>query len=508
MTMNHAFRLAAVVAVVFLCTQPIARGDEAKSGGSDKNRPNIVLVVADDLGPDLGCYGNDAIHTPNIDRLASQGVRLRNAFCTTASCSASRSVILTGLYNHANAQYGHEHSFHHFRTYDNLKSLPVLLAEVGYRTARIGKLHVGPESVYRFDVALPGGARSPVQMAENCKEFVSARDDRPFFLYYCTADPHRSGARVADDPHRPDAFGNRPQGYPGVEAITYEPDDVHVPAFLPDTPTCRAELAQYYQSVSRVDQGVGRLVEVLREAGTIHNTLIVFTSDHGIAFPGAKTTLYEPGMVVPMIVAGPGIERRGQWCDAMVSLVDITPMLLDAAGALPDEANADDAKADAENLEVAKAESAKPDAAKLHGRSFLAALNEEKPDGWDEVFASHTFHEITMYYPMRCVRTRQYKLIWNIAHGLPYPFASDLWEAPTWQDVYQRGPDALYGRRTIRAYIHRPKFELFDLESDPDETTNLADDPRYADVLQSMQGRIKEHQNRTSDPWILKWEYE
>jgi N-sulfoglucosamine sulfohydrolase len=318
---------------------------------------------------------------------------------------------------------------------------------------------------------------------------------------------------VADDPHRPDAFGNRPQGYPGVEAITYKPGDVRVPAFLPDTPTCRAELAQYYQSVSRVDQGVGRLVEVLREAGAIDNTLIVFTSDHGIAFPGAKTTLYEPGMVVPMIVAGPGIERRGQWCDAMVSLVDITPMLLDAAGALPDEANADDAKADAENLEVAKAESAKPDAAKrdapkLHGRSFLAALNEEKPDGWDEVFASHTFHEITMYYPMRCVRTRKYKLIWNIAHGLPFPFASDLWEAPTWQDVYQAGPDSLYGRRTARAYLHRPKFELFDLESDPDETQNLSDDPHYADVLKDMQGRIKEHQQRTSDPWILKWEYE
>ncbi len=496
MMLNHALRLAAAVIAVVFCAQAIVRGNDEHTGRG--KRPNIVLVVADDLSPDLGCYGNDAIRTPNIDRLAAQGVRLRRAFCTTASCSASRSVILTGLYNHANAQYGHEHSYHHFRTYDDLKSLPVWLSEAGYRTARIGKLHVGPESVYHFDVALPGGARSPVQMAENCKDFVSAGDDRPFFLYYCTADPHRSGARVADDPQHPDAFGNRPQGYPGVEEVAYDADDVRVPAFLPDTPTCRAELAQYYQSVSRVDQGLGRLIDVLREAGVYDNTLIVVTSDHGIAFPGAKTTLYEPGMVVPMIVTGPNIERRGQWCDAMVSLVDLAPTLLDAAGALPNE----EISVDGDSGDT------KPDAPKLHGRSFLAALNEENPKGWDEVFASHTFHEITMYYPMRCVRSRKYKLIWNIAHGLPYPFASDLWEAPTWQDVYQHGPDAMYGRRTVDAYIHRPAFELFDLENDPDETHNLADDPRYTDVLKEMQGRIKQFQKRTSDPWVLKWEYE
>ena len=227
-------------------------------------KPNIVLIVCDDLSPTLGCYGNTAIKTPHIDRLAADGVRFSHAFCTTASCSASRSVILTGLYNHANAQYGHEHSYHHFRAYDNLKSLPVRLADAGYRTARIGKLHVGPPEVFRFERTIAGNDRNAVAMADNCREFIAAANDKPFFLYFCPSDPHRSGDIVKSDPHLPNAFGNQPQGYPSVREIKYDPAQVIVPPFLPDTPVCRAELAQYYQSVSRIDQGVGRLVEILK----------------------------------------------------------------------------------------------------------------------------------------------------------------------------------------------------------------------------------------------------
>src|SRR5688572_18836808 len=222
-------------------------------------RQNIVLIVTDDQSPDLGCYGNTKIKTPNLDALAAEGVRFTSAFCTTASCSASRSVILTGLYNHANAQYGHEHSYHHFRAYDSIKSLPVLLSAAGYRTARIGKLHVGPPEVYKFDQALPGNARSPVEMADNCRELIADESDKPFFLYFCTADPHRGGGKIgADGPQPrqakgkgksgkasgkatsrrleppsmlPDAFGNRPQGWPGIKEVKYEPKNVIVPPF-------------------------------------------------------------------------------------------------------------------------------------------------------------------------------------------------------------------------------------------------------------------------------------
>ena len=109
---------------------------------------------------------------------------------------------------------------------------------------------------------------------------------------------------------------------------------------------------------------------------------------------------------------------------------------------------------------------------------------------------------------MRVVRTDRYKLIWNIAHGLPYPFASDLWAAPTWQDVYKKGPDALYGKRTVRDYIHRPKFELFDLQKDPSESINVADDSAYKSILDELQADMKKFQAKTGDPWILKWDYE
>jgi N-sulfoglucosamine sulfohydrolase len=459
--------------------------------------PNILLIVADDMSPDAGCYGNSTIRTPHLDRLAAEGVRMIHAYCTTASCSASRSVLLTGLQNHANAQYGHEHSYHHFRTYDNLKSLPVRLSDAGYRTARIGKLHVGPPEVYRFDRELPGNARSAIDMANRCRDLFAEASDKPFFLYFCTADPHRDGQQVAGDPLGTNSFGNRPKAYPGEAPVTYDPANVQVPSFLPDSPTSRAELAQYYQSISRVDQGVGKLVELLKETKQYDNTLIVFTSDHGMAFPGAKTNLYEPGMHIPLILRGPGVPKAesgpGKSCSAMVSMPDITATLLDFAGATP-------------KLEApAKKDAAKPT---LHGRSFRTVLASEQPAGWDEVYASHTFHEITMYYPMRVVRTRTHKLIWNIAHPLPFPFASDLWEAPTWQAAYKLGPNAKFGQKTVQDYIHRPQFELYDLQTDPGEARNLAADPKQAELLAEMKARLKAFQKRTSDPWLLKWDYE
>ena len=154
---------------------------------------NIVLFVTDDQGQDAGCYGNPKLKTPHLDALAADAVRFDNAFCTTASCSASRSVILTGMQNHANAQYGHEHVYHHFRAYDDVESLPVMLQRGGYRTGRVGKLHVGPPEVFHFQQTFKADARNPVAMADACREFIAKESERPFFLYFCTADPHRGG---------------------------------------------------------------------------------------------------------------------------------------------------------------------------------------------------------------------------------------------------------------------------------------------------------------------------
>jgi N-sulfoglucosamine sulfohydrolase len=426
------------------------------------------------------------IKTPNLDTLAADGMRFTHAYCTTASCSPSRSVILTGLFNHANGQYGLEHAAHHFRSFENVKSLPARLSAAGYRTARIGKFHVAPERAYRFDEMLPGNPRNGVAMAERCRELIAAESDRPFFLYFCTADPHRGGGVAEEMAERPDRFGNRPRGqsYPGIKPVHYDAADVVVPPILPDTPACRAELAQYYESVSRADAGLGRLVEILKQAGRYEDTLIVYIADNGIPFPGAKTTVYEPGIRLPCIVRNPYAEKRGVVSAAVVSWVDITPTILDFAGI---ELGADD---------------------KLHGRSFAPILEQEKPSRWDEMYASHTFHEVTMYYPMRVVRSGRYKLIWNIAHPLPFPFASDLWNSATWQDSLKRGEEFLYGKRTIKSLVHRPEFELYDLERDPDEIQNLASDPAHRDALNNLQDKLKEFQRRTGDPWLLKWERE
>ena len=462
---------------------------------------NVVLFVTDDQSPDAGCYGNLAARTPHLDRLATEGVLMSSAFCTTASCSASRSVILTGQYNHATGQYGHQHSYHHFRTYNGIRSLPVRLNSAGYRTCRIGKYHVGPEKVYKFETVLKANSRSPVEMANKCRPFLNAADKRPYFLYFCTSDPHRGGGTVKA-PYGPNAFGNRPFGFPGVEPIKHDPSRVFVHDFLPDTPVCRAELAQYYQSVSRIDQGLGRLIKLIKESGTYDQTMIIFTSDHGIAFPGAKTTLYEGGMRIPMVIRNPYGRRDGKPCNAMVTLADLTPTILDFARAKPKQpARAKRPKGKRKRRRTGPSNV-------LHGRSFLSALESIDPRGWDEVYASHTFHEITMYYPMRVVRTRRYKLIWNLAHQLPYPFASDLWAAPTWQDIYRQGMSAKYGKRTVKAYIHRAKFELYDLVEDPHEVKNLAASPKHATRLKRLKEKLKAFQQRTRDPWILKWRYE
>ena len=288
-------------------------------------------------------------------------------------------------------------------------------------------------------------------------------------------------------PLKPNSFGNKPPGKEpkGVVPVHYKPEEVIVPPFLPDTPACRAELAQYYESISRVDSGrrpVDRDSEEGRQVRR-HADYLHFRQRRSVS--RAKTTVYEPGLNLPCIVRNPAAKKRGVVSEAFVSWVDITPTILDFAG-----------------VQSARA------IQKLHGRSFLPILDQKKPTGWDEVYASHTFHEVTMYYPMRVVRSGRYKLIWNIAYPLSFPFASDLYGSPTWQDALKHGEDYMYGKRTVKDYEHRPQFELYDLEADPDELHNLADESDHHDTLLALQQKLKQFQKRTGDPWIIKWQHE
>ena len=432
---------------------------------------NVVMFVADDHGAEaFGAYGNPVVKTPNLDRLAAEGTRFTHAFATTASCSASRSVILSGVHNHRNGQYGHEHEYHHFIAFENVRSLPVRLAEAGYRTARGGKFHVAPESVFKFQRVLK---------LPEIERFITADARTPFFLYYATNEPHRPFRHDPED--------------------RVDPKQVVVPPWLPDLPEVREELALYYASVRSVDKTFGAIMDALKRAGAYDNTLVIYLSDNGAAFPGSKTNVYEPGIRLPLVMKVPGSARRGATTDAMVSWVDLAPTVLDFAGV-----KVPPPPASAAPVLPGKFDNSTPP---IHGRSFLSVMDQEKSAGWDEVFASHTFHEITMYYPMRVVRTRTHKLIWNIAHPLPYPFASDLHASKTWQAVLARGMK-MFGPRPTKAYLQRPKFELYDLTKDPLESTNLADDPRHAEVLADLKARLKAFQARTGDPWILKWNYE
>ncbi|MEM7453938.1 MAG: sulfatase [Planctomycetota bacterium] len=481
---------------------------------------NVILFVTDDQGKTLGCYGDDAAHSPNLDQLAADGLIFHNAFATTASCSASRSVILSGTHNHKNGQYGHQHHFHKFAAFQDVisLSLPRALSRSGYRTVQIGKYHVAPEEVFHFDQYLNGPPRNAVAMAEACRELFEADSEQPFFLYFATSDPHRGGGvdRLSTLEFKPNMFGNRPaeRGYPGVIETIFTPAEVNVPPFLSDTPETRAELAQYYQSCARVDFGIGRLIEILKETGQYEKTMIIFTSDHGMAFAGGKTTVYEPGLNVPFVVRNPYSENRGVESSALVSHVDITPTILDFAGALDRETNGPAEPLDADeywnDAELSRRDNRAGgnDFSFYHGQSWLPLTHDCELEHHDSIFASHTFHEIQMYYPMRVYRDKQYKLIWNIAWKLDYPFASDLWAASSWQAQYQQGLHAAYGQKTVGQYIHRAEFELFDIANDPNETTNLATNPDYAELLQQYKELLKTRQQDLDDPWIIKWTYE
>jgi N-sulfoglucosamine sulfohydrolase len=437
---------------------------------ADGPRRNVVLLIADDLGLQVGCYGDKAAKTPNIDALAASGTRFTHGFASVASCSPSRATLVTGLPTHQCGQYGLAHATHNAHTFRDVQSVPKLLKAAGYRTGVIAKLHVQPPEVYPWDAEIRNNGRNGAVIAAEAKKFLEASGDKPYFLLVGFTDPHR--AKRGFDSANP---------LKGVPTFTFDPKSLPLPYHIPDQPDARADLADYYGSVARLDFGVGAVLQVLKDTKHLDDTLVIFLSDNGIPFPGAKTTLYDAGVHLPLIVRAPSQKSKGVVNDAMASWTDIAPTILDWAGVKP--------------------------AAAMGGKSLLPILEKEDAKDREVVFGSHQFHEITMYYPMRMVRTRTHKLIVNLAHPLPFPSASDLYNSGTWQGILNRN-DTMVGRRSREAFEHRPREEMFDLAKDPDELKNVAADPAYADTLKELKARLHDWQVATKDPWLVKERYE
>ncbi|HET9448538.1 MAG TPA: sulfatase [Steroidobacteraceae bacterium] len=430
---------------------------------------NVVLIISDDQGRDLAVYGNPVLRTPNLDRLAASGTLFTNAFATVSSCSPSRSVIYTGLYSHSNGMYGLAHDVHNQHLAPSVRTLPQLLSAAGYRTALVGKKHILPDDALPFDEELAPeqpGNRDVAFMAAEARKFIAKGGERPFLLIVGYSDPHRAAEN----------FGNT-RAWPAVARQTYDPAKVVVPAHLPDLPEVRRDLADYYESISRLDSGVGLLLDALRETKQGDDTLVIYMSDNGRPFPGAKTTLYDDGIHLPLIVASPEQAKRGVRNEAMVSWVDILPTILEWARVTP------------------------PSTQRLAGRSMLPILEQANPPGWDRVFASHGFHEIQQYYPMRALRTREYKYIVNLAAPLEFPIAGDIASSPTWRVIAAR-PSVGLGVRSFDAFLRRPAEELYDLRKDRAETRNLANDPAHRQVLERMRAEMTRFRADTRDPWV------
>lgn len=467
--------------------------------GFSYERKNVLVLIGDDAGFETQVYNNSVCKTPNINALAERSVIFRNGFTSVSSCSPSRSTILTGLPQHQNGMYGLHHTFHHFDSFDAVRSLPLLLQKENIRTGIIGKKHVGPETVYPFDFSytelncnLLQCGRNITHMKDLAREFFqgSLSDPRPFFLYIGFFDPHRCNP-YGKYGEFCEKFGNGEPGMgviPDWKPLHYSPEEVIVPYFIPDTPAARKEIANQYTGISRMDQGIGLILDELRQAGFEENTLVIFSSDNGIPFPGAKTNLYNPGMAEPYLVSSPYVTKRwGQISDASVSLLDIVPTILDWF-----------------SIDYPSYKLFGTHDVQLTGKSVLPVLKEEPVSGWDTVFASHDLHEVTMYYPMRVMQKKNLKLIHNLWYKMPYPIALDIFTSLTFKDILKRTTDGTETGwiHTLKQYYYRSQWELYDLKSDPKELKNLIDNPAYQAEVKELREELLTWQRTTDDPWL------
>ena len=427
-------------------------------------RPNVLMFIPHDLGNHLHCYGHKSVRSPNLDRLAETGVRFTSFFTTAPECTPSRAGLYTGQYTHQNGLMGLCHRGWEFSP--DAVHLADRLREGGYETclfgmnhetggspARLGYNHIFAQKEQRccFDVS---------EAAARWLERVAPRERKPWFACVGFRDTHR--------PWRP--------------AKDFGPDDVEVPPYLPDEPEVRADLAELHQAILDMDVGIGRVLKALEDSPMADNTIVIYTVDHGIPFPRAKATYYDPGIRVPLIAHLPGRFDGGKAYDQLVSNLDYTPTILELCG-----------------VEVPEG---------LEGRSFLGLLEGRPYEERGAVFGALYYD--AFYDPIHCVRTRTHKYIRSFAvtpadaaGADPEVLArhetgkwiraddSDVQGSPTWQVIKRDGP-----------FPPPPPEELYDLEADPLEQRNLVDDPNCSGILDDMRTRLRAMMVRTRSPLL------
>ncbi|KAF2464246.1 alkaline phosphatase-like protein [Lindgomyces ingoldianus] len=442
---------------------------------------NILLMIADDLGyHQMSCYGSSTIRTPNLDKFASSGVKFDMAFTSTASCSGSRTVIQTGLHTHQNGSYGLVGEGNGFQTSPNIETAPEIFNELGYKTGILGKVHVAPESKYPWQVREESESRNVAMIADRAEAFFnsSKEENKSFYLTIGFVDPHRQlGIRGG--------FGNVEGNHdPRIKDRIFKPEDVEIPPFLSDLPEVRQELAEYYRSIHRMDQGVEMILAALDRCSLTSDTLVLFLSDNGPPFINSKTTLYDAGIRLPFLIRVPG-QASNTVNPNLISYTDILPTFIDWAGH--------------------SSRSQKPGTAHPRlGRSILPILIsiQENPN-WSSVFGSHTFHEITNYWPTRYIRTRRFKYHRNVCWRLDFPFAMDLYASLSFESI-RNAPNPTIGQRPLSNYIFRPAEELYDLARDPAEVRNIAGLKEYESVLRDMRAQLEKWQEETGDLWLWR----
>ncbi|KAK3930451.1 N-sulfoglucosamine sulfohydrolase [Frankliniella fusca] len=462
-------------------------------------KKNVLFLVADDAGFEMGTYRKKVVQTPHLDALAKKSLIFNNLFASVSSCSPSRASILTGLPTHQNGMYGLHHGIHHFNSFDEVRSLPNILRHNGIYTGIIGKKHVGPKETFKFDFEATEEGHSILQVGRNItnikllvREFLEKKPSEPFFLYVGFHDPHRCDHTHPEYGAFCQFFGNGEAGMghiPDWHPITYDPTQVEVPHFVQDSLPARKDIAAQYTTISRLDQGVGLVLKELEKSGKLNDTLVIYTSDNGIPFAGGRTNLYDSGIRLPMLLSSPQhTKRHYQVTYAMSSHLDLVPTVLDWFS-VPYPA-----------VEVTDNSYVQP----LTGKSLLPLLIEEPQDKGEAVYASHNHHEVTMYYPMRAIRTKHLKLIHNINFRMPFPIDQDLYISRSFQDILNRTREKqpTHWSKTLRQYYYRPEWELYDLRKDAEEMRNVVGKPTYKQSFEDLKIKLTKWQEITRDPWI------